>query len=109
MIREFLDDARGRRALSAPAIAEQIEQRADFVVRLGRVPDDKRGGHRIGDDLADRLGDDHDLAVLSQRRRAPKKLRKLIAVRRKKLQKRALRLGEKLYRKKPRRVAARLS
>ena len=61
------------------------------------------------DKLADRLGDDHDLAVLSQRERAPKKLRKLIAGRRKKLQKRALRLGEKLYRKRPRRVAARLS
>jgi CHAD domain-containing protein len=59
--------------------------------------------------LADRLGDDHDLAVLAQRRRAPKKLRKLIAGRRKKLQKRALRLGEKLYGRKPKRLAARLS
>jgi CHAD domain-containing protein len=61
------------------------------------------------DKLADRLGDDHDLAVLSQRRRAPKKLRKLIAGRRKKLQERALRLGEKLYGRKPKRVAASLS
>jgi len=60
------------------------------------------------DKLADRLGDDHDLAVLARRRRAPKKLRKLIAGRRRKLQKRALRLGEKLYGTKPRRLAARL-
>lgn len=61
------------------------------------------------DKLAERLGDDHDLAVLSRRKRAPKKLRKLIAGRRSKLRKRALTLGEKLYRKKPKRIAARLS
>ena len=61
------------------------------------------------DKLAERLGNDHDLAVLSQRKRAPKKLRKLITARRGKLQKRAFALGEKLYGKKPRRLAARLS
>lgn len=61
------------------------------------------------DKLAERLGDDHDLAVLSQRRRAPKKLRKLIAARRERLQKRAFRLGKKLYRRKPGRVTAALT
>jgi CHAD domain-containing protein len=61
------------------------------------------------DKLAQRLGDDHDLAVLSQRKRAPKKLRKLIAARRGKLQKRAFKLGRKLYGKKPGRIAAQLS
>jgi CHAD domain-containing protein len=61
------------------------------------------------DKLAGRLGDDHDLALLSQREPAAKKLRKLIAARRGKLQKRAFALGEKLYGAKPKRVAARLS
>jgi CHAD domain-containing protein len=61
------------------------------------------------DKLAERLGDDHDLAVLSQRKRAAKKLRKLIAARRRKLQKRAFALGAKLYGERPKRIAARLS
>jgi hypothetical protein len=61
------------------------------------------------DKLAGRLGDDHDLAVLSRRKRAPDKLRKLIAARREKLQKRAFKLGRKLYSKKPRRIAAQSS
>jgi CHAD domain-containing protein len=51
--------------------------------------------------LADRLGDDHDLAVLARRKHAPKKLHKLISARRAKLQKRAFALGRKLYRAKP--------
>jgi CHAD domain-containing protein len=60
------------------------------------------------DKLAGRLGDDHDLAALSQSKRAAKELRKLIAARRGKLQKRAFALGEKLYGEKPKRIAARL-
>jgi CHAD domain-containing protein len=58
--------------------------------------------------LAKRLGDDHDLAVLAQRKRAPNELRKLIVARREKLQKRAFALGEKLYGQKPKRIAAKL-
>lgn len=73
-----------------------------------------RRAHR----LADRLGDDHDLAVLSEKlARSPyaptgsktaRRLRSVIARRRRKLQKRAFDLGRKLYAKKPKKFAARL-
>jgi CHAD domain-containing protein len=68
------------------------------------------------DDLGELLGEEHDLAVLAQRvrreakagrasgapgRRVRKLLLKLIARRRRKLRKRALRDGEKLYGRKP--------
>jgi CHAD domain-containing protein len=66
--------------------------------------------------LASRLGDDHDLAVLTQRTSAPKGphqglhqgLRPLIERRRAKLQKRSFALGAKLYRRKPGRFVERL-
>ncbi len=51
--------------------------------------------------LAGRLGDEHDLAALSQRARVPKSLQPLIGRRRAKLRKRSFALGEKLYGKKP--------
>ena len=67
------------------------------------------------DVLADSLGDDHDLAMLSQETArgsyAPidadliKKLHALIDRRRAKLQKRAFSLGKKLYGKKPKQFA----
>ena len=53
------------------------------------------------DKLAARLGEDHDLALLSQQTQAMKALQALIQRRRAKLQKRAFALGEKLYDKKP--------
>jgi hypothetical protein len=62
--------------------------------------------------LAGRLGDEHDLAVLSERTNASKDARQglqpLIERRRAKLRKRSFALGEKLYRKKPGRFVERL-
>jgi len=70
------------------------------------------------DQLADELGDDHDLAVLCERalRRpgaekpeAIEALAALVRKRRAKLQKRAIRLGEKLFDRKPRKFVAEVS
>jgi CHAD domain-containing protein len=74
-----------------------------------------RGGElaRRADELAEALGEDHDLGVLDawlreQRRggrrgvrRGAKAVRRAIARRRRKLQRRALRKGERLYRARP--------
>jgi CHAD domain-containing protein len=75
------------------------------------------------DELGELLGEDHDLAVLAQRvrreakagrssgaagRRARKLLLKSIAARRRKLRKRALREGKRLYARKPARFARRV-
>lgn len=84
---------------------------------------DKRSG-RIGklaqraDRLGEQLGEEHDLAMLEQRvrahkplkrrRRARKALLKEIGGRRKKLRKRALRAGRELYEEKPRRFVRRV-
>jgi len=65
--------------------------------------------------LADLLGDDHDLAVLTQRvledgadRKPNQAFMALIATRRQALQERALALGERLFLYKPRRFESRL-
>jgi CHAD domain-containing protein len=75
------------------------------------------------DDLGELLGEEHDLAVLAQRvrgeakagrkagapgRRTRELLLKLIARRRKKLRKRALRDGKRLYERKPARFVRRM-
>ncbi len=75
------------------------------------------------DDLGELLGEEHDLAVLAQRvrreakagrasgapgRRARKLLLRLIASRRKKLRKRALRDGKRLFKRKPARFVRRM-
>ncbi len=75
------------------------------------------------DELGELLGEEHDLAVLAQRvrreakagrasgapgRRSRKLLLKLIAARRRKLRKRALRDGERLYARKPARFVRRV-
>lgn len=59
--------------------------------------------------LAERLGDDHDLALLSERDFLDGKMRKRIARRRSKLQEKAFALGKKLYSKKPGRFARELA
>jgi CHAD domain-containing protein len=79
---------------------------------------------RRADHLGEILGEEHDLALLGRTisdrpelfaggrakraRRARKTLLKLIARRRKRLRRRALREGERLYRRKPRRFTRRL-
>jgi hypothetical protein len=91
---------------------------------------DRRGGRygsathvrrvaRRADRLGELLGEEHDLALLEARvrersrlfageRGTRKRLRKQIAQRRKALRRRALREGERLYRRKPRRFVRRL-
>jgi CHAD domain-containing protein len=74
---------------------------------------------RRADRLGEMLGEEHDLALLEARvrersrqfageRKARKRLLKLIARRRTQLRKRALREGERLYRRPPRRFVRRL-
>jgi CHAD domain-containing protein len=59
------------------------------------------------DAIAERLGEDHDLAVLRPRfGRQERELLRLIDRRRHKLQKKALRKAKRLYRRKPRRFVA---
>jgi len=69
-------------------------------------------------ELADLLGDDHDLAVLlatARDRRAEladgelDRLQKEVGRRRKRLQRRALKRARRVYRRRPRRLAAQLS
>jgi CHAD domain-containing protein len=86
--------ARGKRA-----------RRGDRIARLARRAD------RLGE----RLGEEHDLFVLAQRVRAPgcdgrtrRRLLKVIKSRRKRLRRRALRDGERLYRRRPGRALARV-
>ncbi len=74
---------------------------------------------RRADRLGEMLGEEHDLALLAREvgrrsehfageRRTRKRLLKLIARRRKALHQRALREGERLYRRRPRRFVRRL-
>jgi CHAD domain-containing protein len=70
---------------------------------------------RRADRLGERLGEEHDLFVLAQRVRDPscgrgtrRSLLKIINSRRKRLRRRALRDGERLYRRRPSRALARL-
>jgi CHAD domain-containing protein len=77
-----------------------------------------RGAGKIGaraDDLADELGEDHDLVVLRGRIAAgpvdadtARTMRGLIQRRRAKLQKHARKLGQQVYARKPRRFVAQL-
>jgi CHAD domain-containing protein len=104
-------EPRGRRARRRRSRARK---RAAWLRRLARR----------ADDLGELLGHEHDLAVLAEYVRtlsgaggpAPRvgaatrrRILKLIAARRRKLRKRALRDGERLYRPAPARLAARLA
>jgi CHAD domain-containing protein len=64
---------------------------------------------RRAEKLADRLGDEHDLAALSRRTRALRGLQPVIERRRAKLRKRAFALGDKLYGQKAKRFVERLT
>ena len=64
---------------------------------------------RRAEAVADRLGDDRDLALLGKRHLSEKKLRERIASRREKLQRGIFVAGKKLYAEKPRRFARRLA
>jgi CHAD domain-containing protein len=91
----------------APAAARGKRRggREDPILRLARRAD------RLGE----RLGEEHDLFVLAQRvreegcgRRTRRTLLKLINSRRKRLRRRALRDGERLYARRPRRALERM-
>jgi CHAD domain-containing protein len=85
---------------------------------------DLRGLARRADELGELLGQEHDLAVLEDyvrtlaAARSPtprvgaatrRRILKLIAARRRRLRRRALRDGERLYRRRPKRLASRLA
>lgn len=61
----------------------------------------RRGAHK----LADLIGEDHDLALLAERVDGQESVAELIERRRKRLLDKALPLGGRIYRRKPRRVA----
>jgi CHAD domain-containing protein len=114
---------RGRMRRAAKAKGESRRTRTLHEWRK-RVKDLRYAAEMLGvqklakraDELGELLGEEHDLAVLAQRvrreakagrasgapgRRSRKLLLKLIAGRRRKLRKRALRDGERLYARKP--------
>jgi CHAD domain len=105
------DEHRGR-----PGRGESQRNRKESPKEAGRI----RRLARRADELGELLGEEHDLALLAERVRAPgeasqagrgrarKTLLKLIARRRRRLRRRALRQGERLYRRRPRRFVARM-
>lgn len=85
---------------------KHVKYLANSLEILGAA--DPKAGRRAAK-LADRLGDDHDLAMLAAGNLPGRKLRKRIDSRRRKLQKKAFALGESLYRPKPKRFVRKLS
>jgi CHAD domain-containing protein len=104
-------------------VAEMLA-RAPADPAQGKGSSDIRRLARRADELGELLGEEHDLAVLAERLRAParrgngqglevgggtrKTLLKLIAQRRRRLRRKALRRGERLYRPRPKRFARRI-
>ena len=104
--------------------AAEMLDRAPADPAHGKGPSDIRRLARRADELGELLGEEHDLAVLVARLRAParrgngqglevgggtrKTLLKLIARRRRSLRRKALRRGERLYRPRPKRFVRRV-
>jgi CHAD domain-containing protein len=95
----------GVSALRPAVVRGKRRRRKDPIARLARRAD------RLGE----MLGEEHDLFVLAQRvreqgcgRRTRRTLLKLIRTRRKRLRRRALRDGERLYRRRPGRALRRV-
>jgi CHAD domain-containing protein len=119
---------RMRRAAKAKGEARRMRTLHEWRKRVKdlRYAAEMLGARKLAkraDKLGELLGEEHDLAVLAQRvrreakagrasgapgRRARRLLLKLIASRRKKLRKRALRDGERLYARKPARFVRRV-
>jgi CHAD domain-containing protein len=98
---------------------KELRYAAEALDRGGKPFKSVRRIARRADRLGEMLGEEHDLALLERRlrkrsrhfageRKTRKRLLRLIARRRKQLRRRALRDGERLYRRKPRRVVRRL-
>ena len=119
---------RMRRAAKAKGEARRTRTLHEWRKRVKdlRYAAEMLGARKVAkraDDLGELLGEEHDLAVLAQRvrreakagrasgapgRRSRKLLLKLIAKRRARLRKRALRDGERLYARKPARFVRRV-
>jgi CHAD domain-containing protein len=104
----------GARALAAVSGVSALAPGATRGTRRRRKNPIARIARRA-DRLGERLGEEHDLFVLAQRVRGPgcgrrtrRSLLKVINNRRKRLRRRALRDGERLYRRRPSRALARL-
>ncbi len=98
---------------------KELRYAAETLDRGGKAYKPVRRVARRADRLGEMLGEEHDLALLEARvrersrtfageRKTRKRLLALIASRRQKLRKRALREGERLYRLPPRRFVRRL-
>ncbi len=98
---------------------KELRYIAETLDRGGKRHQPVRRLARRADRLGEMLGEEHDLALLEARvrqrsrqftgeRKTRKRLLRLIAARRKKLRKRALREGQRLYRRPPRRFVRRL-
>jgi CHAD domain-containing protein len=98
---------------------KDLRYAAETLDRGGKATRSTRRVAQRADRLGEMLGEEHDLALLARgvRRRSErfagergtrKRLLKLIAQRRKRLHRRALREGERLYRRKPRRFVRRM-
>ncbi len=98
---------------------KELRYAAETLDRGGKPHQPVRRVARRADRLGEMLGEEHDLALLEARvrersrqftgeRKTRKRLLRLIAARRKKLRKRALREGERLYRRPPRHFVRRL-
>ena len=113
--------ARRRQARRHARAAPVAQTRQGPALRRARCSVSSKLAKRA-DKLQERLGDEHDLALLAarvsasggplagkgkRRRRTRKALLKLIARRRKRLRKRALREGKRLYKSKPKRFSRR--
>ena len=98
---------------------KELRYAAETLDRGGKAYKPVRRVARRADRLGEMLGEEHDLALLEARvrersrafageRKVRKRLLRLIAARRRKLRKRALREGERLYRRPPRRFVRRV-
>jgi CHAD domain-containing protein len=98
---------------------KDLRYTAETLDRGGKPCKPVRRVARRADRLGEMLGEEHDLALLEARvrersrlfageRKTRKRLLTLIASRRRKLRKHALREGERLYRRPPRRFVRRL-
>jgi CHAD domain-containing protein len=121
--RRLMRTARRRRSGEALHVwrkrVKELRYAAETLDRGGKRYQHVRRVARRADRLGETLGEEHDLALLRQRvrersvlfageRKSRKRLLRLIARRRERLRHRALREGERLYRRPPRRFVRRL-
>lgn len=96
---------------STEALHEWRKQVKYLCAALALVGNGQAAGRlqRRAERVAERLGDDHDLALLASRHPSQKKLGAHVARRRMKLQRKALAEGGRVYAEKPKRFARRVT